>query len=423
MVQTEERMASHFDRRSVLKIGGAAAASSLLLPHTAWAQQANINYWHTFTSQSEFTGLERVMALFHENNPDIRVTQENIPNPEYMAKVTAATVAGSLPDTLMVAAERFADLLAMGALTDITERVEGWEARSELPDDRFAGMSRDGKVYGVPAFAFVQWLYYRKDWFDEAGIAVPTTWEELGEAARRLSDPANGRYGFGMRGGAGGQNFIIDIMDAWGSPIINEAGEVGLDRERAIEGLTWYTDLYKDQAVPPSAPNDSFRQIMEAFQTGQTAMVWHHTGSFRDISNMLEPGVEFGTMAVPSGPNGRRIGRVSYAFNSISKPDNADAAWQWLTFWNNSDAAVAFLEETGYFPANPKVAEDPRIADNPLYAPAAETLSFGSLPPSAPGLAGWSENIALPALQRIMIGEASVEEAVDEMIAGLQDVQ
>ena len=35
------------------------------------------------------------MALFKQKYPDIAVTQENIPNPEYMSKMTAAVVANA----------------------------------------------------------------------------------------------------------------------------------------------------------------------------------------------------------------------------------------------------------------------------------------------------------------------------------------
>ena len=116
-----------------------------------------------------------MLKLFAAAHPDITVTPENIPNPEFMAKITAAVVANTRPSVTMVASERFRDLLAMGALTDITDRVASWERRADFADQRFDSITADGKIYGVPAFAFVDWMYYRKDWFEEAGIAVPTT--------------------------------------------------------------------------------------------------------------------------------------------------------------------------------------------------------------------------------------------------------
>ncbi len=408
-----------FNRRSALKLGGSLLAATALTPQLAFAQSKTINYWHTFTSQSEQAGLDEVLKLFAAAHPDIKITPENIPNPEFMAKITAAVVANTRPSVTMVASERFQDLLAMGALTDITERVTNWERRADFADQRFDSITADGKIYGVPGFAFVDWIYYRKDWFDAAGIAVPTTLAEMYDAAVKLTDAGANRYGFGLRGGPGGQNPIINMMEAFGSPVLHADGTIGLDRDKAIEGVTYWSNMAKN-AAPSSAPNDGFRQIIEGFQTGQTAMIYHHTGSYQDIASKLEPGVQFGTMAIPAGPV-NRVARLAYAYNTITKPEDADAAWEWIKFWGEPDAAVAFLEKTGYFPASTTAAADARIGGNPMYAAASETLGFGIPQPSFPGAAGWAESTVLPAFQRVLIGEATPEQAVDEMIAGLAE--
>jgi len=412
-------MTAKFDRRSVLKLGGGMLAASALLPHQAFAQQTAINYWHTFTSQSEFAGLEEVMKLFAAAHPDIAVTQENIPNPEFMAKITAAVVSGSRPDSTMVSSERVADLVAMGGLTDLTDRIAAWERRGDFDDSRFASITKEGKVYGIPAFTFVDWMYYRKDWFDEAALAPPTTYAEFRDAAIKLTDPAKGRFGFGMRGGAGGQAYVINVMEGFGAKLMHEDGSISLDRDKAIEAVDWWSGLLiKDGVVPPSAPNDGFRQIIEGFQTGQTAMVYHHTGSYQDIASKLEPGVQFGTMAIPSGP-AKRVARLAYAYHGIANEDKADASWEWVKFWGEPDAAVAFLEKTGYFPASSVAAKDERISGNPMYASAAETLGFGIPQPSFPGAAGWAQNTVLPALQQILIGPATPEQAAHQIVEGL----
>jgi multiple sugar transport system substrate-binding protein len=92
------------DRRGLLWTA-ASLPLVTLLPRGALAA-TTINYWHHFTSATEFEGLERIVALFREQHPDIEVIQENIPNPEWMSKVTAAVVSGSRPDTAMVSADR-----------------------------------------------------------------------------------------------------------------------------------------------------------------------------------------------------------------------------------------------------------------------------------------------------------------------------
>ncbi|MFR0657377.1 extracellular solute-binding protein, partial [Pantoea sp. SIMBA_079] len=61
----------------------------------------------------------------------------------------------------------------------------------------------DGKLYLTPATALADVLYYRSDWFDQAGLSTPTTWSDFFGAANALTDPSAGRFGYTIRGGAG----------------------------------------------------------------------------------------------------------------------------------------------------------------------------------------------------------------------------
>ena len=80
---------------------------------------------------------------------------------------------------------------------------------------------------------------------------------------------------------------LLDMIEAFGSPIVVD-GKAALDRDKMIEAMRFWSELYtKYKVAPPSAPNDSYRQIMEGFRTGQTAMIWHHTGSLTEIAEAL----------------------------------------------------------------------------------------------------------------------------------------
>lgn len=406
------------NRRALMQ-AAAAAPLAAILPRIAAAQQGAINYWHHFTSETEFRGLERVMALFQQRYPGIRLTQENIPNPEYMAKITTAVVSNSRPNTAMVVAERVNDMVAMGGLVDLSDRIRGWDKAANYPADRWRGATVANKVYGVPAFAFVDWMYYRKDWFDEAGLAPPRTYDEFLQAALRMTDRSRNRFGFGLRGGAGGSGFIIDMIESYGSPIVVD-GRMAIDRAKAVQAVTFWSELMtRHRVVPPSAPNDGYRQLMEAFKIGQTAMVWHHTGSLTEIAAVLRPGQQFATAVKPAGP-AQHIARLTYLFNGIMNNANADAAWAWIAFWSEPDAAIAFLDATGYFPASPVTAADPRIAGNPVYAAAVETSRIGRLPVSFVGYPGWADNVVLPEFQKVLVGNATPAAAVEAMIRGLE---
>jgi len=406
-------------RRNVLRT---TAASGLALasprPVRAAGDAGKVIYWHHFTSQEEFTGLKRVMEMFKQRYPNIELQQENIPNPDYMAKFTAAVVANTRPDMTMIAAERLADMLGMNGLVDLTARINAWPKKVNYPASTWVGCSDKGKIYGLPAFTFIDWVYYRKDWFEQAGISgPPKNLDEFVTAAKKLTDASKNRYGFGMRAGPGGADYVVDLMEAFGSQFVVD-GKNAMDKPKVLAAVKWYSELATvHKVVPPSATNDGFRQIMEGYKTGQTAMTWHHTGSLVEMMRALKP-TELGTATKPAGP-AARVARLSYLFNGVMKPDNMDADWDWISFWGENDPSIAFLEETGYFPSSTVVAQDKRITGNPLYVPAMETLSFGRLPPNFVGLTGWKLNVVLPEFQKILTAQTTVEKAVDAMFKGL----
>ncbi|MDM9628527.1 sugar ABC transporter substrate-binding protein [Rhizobium sp. S152] len=407
------------DRRKFL-IG--AAATSLLARAGPALASTPITYWHHFTSQTEFSALQKVVDLFKSRFPDIALQPENIPNSDYMAKMAAAVVASAQPDTAMIEPDRLADLIAMKALVDITDRFAKWDGRENYPGARISSLSVGDRVYGVPSFAFIDWSYYRTDYFEQAGLdGPPKTMDAVLTACKKLTDPSKGRYAFGLRGGAGGFNYLISVMEAFGSPVFRD-GKPAMDRQAAIDAVTFYSDIFlKLKAAPPSAPSDGYRQTMEGFRSGQTAMLWHHTGSYNEVAASLQPGKQFGTAMMPAGPKAL-VARVSYAGNGIVKSANADAAWEWVKFWGEKDASIILLKETGYFPASTAALQDERIAANPLYQPAVKTLDIGTPLPSFVGYAAWAEKTVNPAFQSVLTQQSTPTEAVDTMIKGLEAI-
>jgi multiple sugar transport system substrate-binding protein len=320
----------------------------------------------------------------------------------------------------MVTVDRLPDMWGRAGVQPLNELIDSWELKDAFPESVWNGATIEGQTFGVPAFMFVDWLYYRTDWLEEAGIAAPpATWEEFIDAAIKLTNPDQGRYGFGLRGGDGGEGIMIQVMQAFGSPIVDEGGCAALDTALVAEAMASFLGLFTEhQAAPPSAPGDSFAQLMDAFKTGQTGMIFHHTGSLTEIVDAL--GDKVMTAPRPTGAAGM-VANISPLFNGMPKSDNAEAAWAWLTQWGQVEAEVAFLEETGYFPPNTQVANDERVTGNPLYAAAISTMGTAGLPPQFAGYPGWAKQTVLPAMQQVLLGEKTPEEAAEDVAAGLQE--
>ena len=62
----------------------------------------------------------------------------------------------------------------------------GWAEGKDILPDLVKNAQLDGKQYGVPWYAGVRAIYYRTDWFTEAGVQPPKTWDELVTVAKAV---------------------------------------------------------------------------------------------------------------------------------------------------------------------------------------------------------------------------------------------
>jgi len=420
---------NYLSRREFLRLAGISGASLAagsfapgLMSHVQGQDvSGTVEYWHNFIAEFVFAGFEEVLAKFNEDYPDIVVEPLTVPNADFVTKFTTAVLGGAAPDTTMALSDRIADLVAIEGLQDISARVEADNLMDLIPEDRWQLSTIDGGIYGIPSFMFVDLMYYRADWFEEAGVEPPTTWEEFTQAAIALTDPEQGRYGFGLRGGGGGQGNLLPVIEGFNGPIVDEDLNPTLDLDATAAALRWYTELYTVHGtVPPSVVEDSFRQMIEGFQIGQTAMIWHHTGSLGEMQAILGNEGTFMTAPRPMGP-AQLMGSSTPAFNGLSSPDpeNEDASWAWLKYWTEVDTQILFMEKTGYFPSTTAAAEDTRLLDNPLYSPLVNTVNIAASP-GFPGGAGWQSNTVLPVLQQTLLGDVTPEEAAQTLIDELE---
>ncbi|GAA0314156.1 extracellular solute-binding protein [Kineococcus aurantiacus] len=91
----------------------------------------------------------------------------------------------SSPDVVEFGNTQVALFSSVGALLDISDAEETLGG-SDLIQSFIDAGSWEGKLYATPLYAGARVYYYRKDLFAQAGIAVPTSLDELVAAAKTL---------------------------------------------------------------------------------------------------------------------------------------------------------------------------------------------------------------------------------------------
>lgn len=236
----------------------------------------------------------------------------------------------------------------------------------------------NGKFYGIPIMIEDRMLVYRKDLFEEAGLKVPTTVEEMTAAAQKLTKKDKNLYGYSQRnraGGAAGFDFP-GWLYAFGAKIIDEKFQPQLATPEAKSALEAYIGIEKfcTQA------DRSYGEVAKELQTGVAAMA----GDSTVITPLLEDAKatqfagKFGYGMAPAGPKGPRPETSAHllAISSLSK--QREPAWefiQWMTSKENSKAWVL----AGGSPFRESMFQDKDIlAKFPMYELVKQILDRGN---------------------------------------------
>jgi len=262
-----------------------------------------------------------------------------------------------------------------GYLSAMSPEELDFRVNSKLwPVIRRKGPSGDTHVWALPwGGALGKVLLFRKDLFDARGIPHPTaqwTWDDMLDAARRLTDPAAGTYGLQLaRAKHEAWYWVTYLWSAGGEVMVYDEPS---DRWRCVFGtreaalaLDFYTRLSAERWV------DAHGVVRRGYSTKDASDAWvkwdrGEVGmalAYIDerLFATINPEVT-GMVPVPLGPGGHRGGelnsRMMALFAGIQDPVVRDAAWEYMRFYESEEAVhikTRVMVEGGYGPfVNPK---------------------------------------------------------------------
>jgi multiple sugar transport system substrate-binding protein len=425
-------------RRRLLQTGAAAGLaagtgtltakpSALAAPAVRQDEPVTIRFMtHNTLEKPAGDFLRDIIAEFEEQNPDIVIQVEEVPNADILTKLTAYAEADDLPDVID-GQFGLASFINLDAALDITDRVDAEGLRdSFIPVALQAGTDGEGRILGLPFYTGTDALYYRLDHFEEAGLdpaAPPQTWQELADAAAELTNPRAGRYGFGMYGkthtirvvhfmqnnGPDGDMLRLDRDSGIWTILVNSP--------ESIEAVAFMVSLARDlKVVPPNVVEMDYPANVAAFSAGNISMLttgpW---GAQTFISTNPEIEGKFGVALHPT-PDGEsptlRQGSLIYAVGRTTEhPDEAFRFLKWFTH----DRQPYFAANAKYGPTTKAALDDPAIAEDPFLAVFLEQSLNAVVEPYEVELGDWNKlkDQFDPEWQAALIGSKDVPAAMN----------
>ncbi len=167
----------------VHKQGGALAlVATLLLSTSAFAQDKRVVTWNADYDPIPLAAAEAMILDFEAANPEIDVVLTNFDHEGYKNAIRNFLTADPPDLANWYAANRMRPFVEAGLFADISD-LWASEGLNDSLASSVLSMTIDGKQWGIP-YTYYQWgIYYNRDAYTAAGVAVPgpegVTWDQF----------------------------------------------------------------------------------------------------------------------------------------------------------------------------------------------------------------------------------------------------
>ncbi len=261
-------------------------------------------------------------------------------------KLTMAAAADETPDMALGLPSHIPfELACRDAIYDLSQFEDFWTVADRFSPGAFIPYIFNEGVYAVPETSDFNLIIYRKDIFEQLGIDVPSTWEDLTGILPELQR-------FGM-------NFYHNIATVDGykwfyqtTPLIYQNGgslytedglHAAINRPEAVLGIKTLGELFSIYSVPTQVPqfNDSFRYGV--YPIGIVNLETYNliTNGAPELEGQWELTYYLGTEQEDGSIDRSYIaaGTGAIIFNDSAKIDDC---WTFMKWWLSHDVQTSY---------------------------------------------------------------------------------
>lgn len=285
-------------------------------------------------------------------NTDIQVDLKLVNS----AVLLPATLAGEGPDVAMGVGYNIPVNYAMrNAVYDLSQFEDFDEISQRFMDSAMVGFEHEGGYYALPEQQIFLMMFYRTDIFEDLGLGVPNTWEEVIEMIPDLQKH-NLEFYLPVPITQGAvinlpPNPIFSTMfyQNDGEFYINDNTESGFNEGMGPQIFDIWTQFYTDYSFPVEA------NFVNRFRSGQMPIGVTYYNVYNTLS-VFAPEIrgKWDFVAVPGteyvdSEGETQIRRDTVSTNTgaiiMDKSDHIDASWEFLKWWTSTDIQVQFGRE------------------------------------------------------------------------------
>jgi multiple sugar transport system substrate-binding protein len=353
--------------------------------------QTELSMWyHGAGNSAERDVLLGIIEDFNASQSDWAVKLQEFPQAAYNDSITAAALAGNLPDILDVDGPNMPNWAWSGYMQPL-----------QLSEDAIANFLPgaigrwQGELYSIGLWDAAVAIFARRSVLEENGIRVPTldepwTGDEFNAALDTLK--ATGDFDYPLDLGMADQSewypyAFSPFLQSFGGDLIDRetytSADGVLNGDAALEFGDWWQGLFQNDLAPGTSQDMASRET--GFLDGRYALQWN--GNWTALPAIEKYGDDMLFLPAPDFGNGPKIGAASWQFGVSANSDHPDGATAFIEFAIQDKYLAEFSNATGLIPATSTAAA---LTEN--YKPGGQLEVFyelsaqqGELRPVTPG--------------------------------------
>ena len=350
-------------------------------------------YWETIGHQK---ALDHIITEFNNKQSAIKVSAKYVPFADFKKQLSIGAAASELPDLVILDNPDHASYASMGIFADITGK---FDVSTYYPGP-VNSCTLNGRLYGVPFGSNDLVLFYNEDMLKEAGVSVPTTWNELLDAAAKCTKGnVSGFAHSSLQNEEGTFNFLTWLWSTGATSY-----EIGT--ANGIKALTQVQKMVQSGGMTVEAINWTQGDTMNQFISGNLAMMINGTWQIPTMRAEV-PDMHWNVAPIPQDKvQASGLGGENYA---VIAGGNEAAAIEFLKYATSRDVCLYMMEKMGYISSDSTIAEG-QFGDDPVYQVFVDEMKYAGARGPLPEWPDISDAISL-AFNEVMTGASTPEKA------------
>jgi len=311
-------------------------------------------------------------------HPDITFTYDFQVIPEVWDRVLEGLAAGEeVPDLLGLEQGGFPNYMKDGVIAnyflDLTDMIG--DRYEDYAEGRWSIYSYEGRIYAIESSLTASVYYYQPAVFEEYGVEVPETWEEM----LQLGEEVFGPEGISLNVATNSGNWFQMLFNQRGGDVFNETGEFVFGNEEnrslAIEVSTYIQNAVENGTFFVVLGDDhwSGATIPTAYREGR--LIGHMMPDWWSTC-CLKPNVEdmAGEWRITTPPTWEGGGYETTVWGgtgwAVAQGEDQEIAAEFIDFmYMGEESQVQRFELINMFPTNFDAMQNPRVAElsDPFY--------------------------------------------------------